>query len=87
MPEVTFSRVAERERRSTTPSRRRSLCSPLEHGARAAFGVRGRLLESRIAGVVDVREGGHADGRALGDTTTLADANVVAKLKEQYAEE
>ena len=28
-----------------------------------------------------------ADGRALGDTTTLADANVVAKLKEQYAEE
>jgi acetyl-CoA synthetase len=28
-----------------------------------------------------------ADGRALGDTTTLADPNVVAKLKEQYAEE
>jgi acetyl-CoA synthetase len=28
-----------------------------------------------------------ADGRALGDTTTLADPNVVAKLKEQYQEE
>jgi acetyl-CoA synthetase len=28
-----------------------------------------------------------ADGRALGDTTTLADPAVVAKLKEQYAEE
>ena len=28
-----------------------------------------------------------ADGRALGDTTTLADPNVVAKLKEQYGEE
>jgi acetyl-CoA synthetase len=25
-----------------------------------------------------------AEGRALGDTTTLADPNVVAKLKEQY---
>jgi len=28
-----------------------------------------------------------ADGLALGDTTTLADPTVVAKLKEQYAEE
>ncbi len=28
-----------------------------------------------------------ADGRALGDTTTLADPTVVAKLKEQYEEE
>ncbi len=28
-----------------------------------------------------------AEGRALGDTTTLADATVVAKLKEQYEEE
>ncbi len=28
-----------------------------------------------------------ADGRALGDTTTLADPTVVAKLKEQYGEE
>jgi len=28
-----------------------------------------------------------ADGRALGDTTTLADPTVVAKLKEQYYEE
>ena len=27
-----------------------------------------------------------ADGKALGDTTTLADPNVVAKLKEQYEE-
>jgi acetyl-CoA synthetase len=27
-----------------------------------------------------------ADGRALGDTTTLADLAVVAKLKEQYEE-
>ncbi len=28
-----------------------------------------------------------ADGRAMGDTTTLADPAVVAKLKEQYEEE
>jgi acetyl-CoA synthetase len=28
-----------------------------------------------------------ADGRALGDTTTLADPAVVSKLKEQYGEE
>jgi len=28
-----------------------------------------------------------ADGRAMGDTTTLADPAVVAKLKEQYQEE
>jgi acetyl-CoA synthetase len=28
-----------------------------------------------------------ADGRALGDTTTLADPAVVADLKEKYAEE
>jgi len=28
-----------------------------------------------------------ADGRTLGDTTTLADPTVVAKLKEQYEEE
>ena len=28
-----------------------------------------------------------ADGRALGDTTMLADPTVVAKLKEQYGEE
>jgi len=28
-----------------------------------------------------------ADGHALGDTTTLADPSVVAKLKEQYQEE
>jgi acetyl-CoA synthetase len=28
-----------------------------------------------------------ADGQALGDTTTLADPAVVAKLKEQYEEE
>jgi acetyl-CoA synthetase len=28
-----------------------------------------------------------ADGKALGDTTTLADPNVVARLKEQYQEE
>jgi acetyl-CoA synthetase len=28
-----------------------------------------------------------ADGQALGDTTTLADPTVVAKLKEQYEEE
>jgi acetyl-CoA synthetase len=28
-----------------------------------------------------------ADGRMLGDTTTLADLTVVAKLKEQYEEE
>jgi acetyl-CoA synthetase len=28
-----------------------------------------------------------AEGKALGDTTTLADANVIAKLKEQYQEE
>jgi hypothetical protein len=28
-----------------------------------------------------------ADGRTLGDTTTLADPAVVAKLKEQYEEE
>jgi len=28
-----------------------------------------------------------ADGRMLGDTTTLADPTVVAKLKEQYEEE
>jgi len=28
-----------------------------------------------------------ADGRALGDTTTLADPTVVAHLKEQYGEE
>jgi acetyl-CoA synthetase len=27
-----------------------------------------------------------ADGKALGDTTTLADPNVVARLKEQYEE-
>jgi acetyl-CoA synthetase len=27
-----------------------------------------------------------ADGRMLGDTTTLADPAVVAKLKEQYEE-
>jgi hypothetical protein len=27
-----------------------------------------------------------ADGRTLGDTTTLADPTVVAKLKEQYEE-
>jgi len=27
-----------------------------------------------------------ADGRAMGDTTTLADPTVVAKLKEQYEE-
>jgi acetyl-CoA synthetase len=25
-----------------------------------------------------------AEGRALGDTTTLADPNIVAKLKDQY---
>jgi len=28
-----------------------------------------------------------AEGRALGDTTTLADAGVVQKLKDQYGEE
>jgi acetyl-CoA synthetase len=28
-----------------------------------------------------------AEGRALGDTTTLADPNVVAKLKDQYESE
>ena len=28
-----------------------------------------------------------ADGRTMGDTTTLADPAVVAKLKEQYEEE
>ena len=28
-----------------------------------------------------------AEGKALGDTTTLADPNVVAKLKDQYQEE
>jgi len=28
-----------------------------------------------------------ADGRTLGDTTTLADPTVVAKLKEQYEED
>ena len=28
-----------------------------------------------------------ADGRAMGDTTTLADPAAVAKLKEQYEEE
>ena len=28
-----------------------------------------------------------AEGKALGDTTTLADPAVVAKLKEQYADE
>jgi len=29
---------------------------------------------------------GIADGRTLGDTTTLADPTLVAKLKEQYEE-
>ena len=28
-----------------------------------------------------------AEGKTLGDTTTLADPNVLAKLKEQYQEE
>jgi len=28
-----------------------------------------------------------AEGKALGDTTTLADPNVISRLKEQYAEE
>jgi acetyl-CoA synthetase len=28
-----------------------------------------------------------AEGKALGDTTTLADPNVVATLKEKYGEE
>ena len=28
-----------------------------------------------------------AEGRALGDTTTLADPNVVARLKEMYEEQ
>ena len=28
-----------------------------------------------------------AEGKTLGDTTTLADPNVIAKLKEQYQEE
>ena len=28
-----------------------------------------------------------AEGKAIGDTTTLADPNVVAKLKEQYDED
>jgi len=28
-----------------------------------------------------------AEGRALGDTTTLADANVVAELKAKYGEQ
>jgi acetyl-CoA synthetase len=28
-----------------------------------------------------------AEGRALGDTTTLADPAVVARLKEQYEEQ
>ncbi|HET7006344.1 MAG TPA: acetyl-coenzyme A synthetase, partial [Candidatus Binatia bacterium] len=28
-----------------------------------------------------------ADGRALGDTTTLADPTVVARLKDQYGDE
>jgi acetyl-CoA synthetase len=28
-----------------------------------------------------------AEGKALGDTTTLADPNVIARLKEQYQEE
>ena len=28
-----------------------------------------------------------AEGRALGDTTTLADPNVVSRLKDQYESE
>jgi acetyl-CoA synthetase len=28
-----------------------------------------------------------ADGKSLGDTTTLADPNVVEKLKEKYEDE
>ena len=28
-----------------------------------------------------------AEGKALGDTTTLADPNVISRLKEQYQDE
>ena len=45
-----------------------------QNRARVAFEFMRRLLR-------DI-----AEGRALGDTTTLADATVVAKLKSQYEE-
>ena len=45
------------------------------------------LLKSRSGKIMRRLLRDIADGRTLGDTTTLADPTVVAKLKEQYEEE
>ena len=42
------------------------------------------LPETRSGKIMRRLLRGIADGRALGDRTTLADPTVVAKLKEQY---
>jgi acetyl-CoA synthetase len=47
----------------------------------------GRILKTRSGKIMRRLLRDIADGRTLGDTTTLADPTVVAKLKEQYKEE
>ena len=54
-------------------------------GATCADNIaRKELVEELV--LVDIKEG-FAEGKALGDTTTLADPSVVARLKEQYQDE
>ena len=45
--------------------------------------VRAELCQELV--LLDIKEG-LAEGKALGDTTTLADPNVVARLKTEYEE-
>jgi hypothetical protein len=63
------------------------------HVAKNIRGLLGRMKSSFLPIAEDAQWQNHeasaraiADGRALGDTTTLADPAVVAKLKEQYEE-
>ena len=45
----------------------------------ARYGARRRIMRRLLRDI--------AEGKAIGDTTTLADPNVIARLKEQYEDE
>ena len=79
--------MRSRARRSARLSRSRRACKtlPLAKPDEVLFAA--ELPKTRSGKIMRRLLRDIADGRALGDTMTLADPTVVAKLKEQYEEE
>ena len=93
---TVLARAGNRTRELNDPTAHAEIVAELvarvrdQMGAVAAFKqacVIARLPKTRSGKIMRRLLRDIAEGKALGDTTTLADPNVIARLKEQYQDE